>query len=121
VANFTWIEGWYNARRGRGGIGQKSPVNFEKELQDKANANVLVTAEMTSAGELKVSSNPVREIRVGPRAFAGDKDAIPTDLAALAAGSGAAHVRRNMAAPTAASASARTTTRPSEDESSRSR
>jgi putative transposase len=28
---FTWIEGWYNPRRRHGGIGQKSPVNFERE------------------------------------------------------------------------------------------
>ena len=29
---FIWIEGWYNPRRRHSGIGQKSPMNFEKEL-----------------------------------------------------------------------------------------
>ena len=39
-AILTWIEGWYNPRRRQKGLGQKSPINFEKELQDKANATL---------------------------------------------------------------------------------
>jgi putative transposase len=54
MAIFTWIEGWYNPRRRHSGIEQKSPINFEKELQDKANATVPILAELTSAGELKI-------------------------------------------------------------------
>ena len=54
MAIFTWIEGWYNPRRRHRGIGQKSPINFEKELQDKANATMPTAAELTSAGELKI-------------------------------------------------------------------
>ena len=54
MAIFTWIEAWYNPRRRHKGLGQKSPVNFEKELQDKANTAIHVVAEMNSTGELKI-------------------------------------------------------------------
>ena len=54
MAIFTWIEGWYNPRRRHRGIGQKSPINFGKELQDKANATMPSAAKLTSAGEVKI-------------------------------------------------------------------
>ena len=53
MAIFTWIEGWYNPRRRHKGLGQKSPINFEKELQDKANITTPVIATTSSADELK--------------------------------------------------------------------
>ena len=54
MAVFTWIEGWYNPRRRHKGLGQKSPINFEKELQNKATDTTPVIAELTSASELKI-------------------------------------------------------------------
>ena len=54
MAIFTWIEGWYNPRRRHSGIGQKSPINLEKELQDQAKATEPTIAELTSAGQLKI-------------------------------------------------------------------
>jgi putative transposase len=54
MAVFTWIEGWYNPRRRHSGIGQKSPVNCEKELQDAANVTMSICAELISAGDLKI-------------------------------------------------------------------
>ena len=54
MAIFTWIEGYYNPRRTHSGIGQKSPINFEKKLKDTAEANIPATAELTSASELKI-------------------------------------------------------------------
>ena len=48
MAIFTWIEGWYDPRRRHSSIGQKSPINFEKELQDKAEADTPPTTPPTT-------------------------------------------------------------------------
>lgn len=40
LAVFAWIEAWYNPRRRHKGIGQQSPINFERSLeQQKKTAN----------------------------------------------------------------------------------
>ena len=51
MAIFTRIEGWYNPRRRHSGIDQKSSINFEKEVNDKANAAMPATTELTSAAK----------------------------------------------------------------------
>ena len=53
MAIFTWIEGWYNPRRRHSGLGQKSPINFEKELHNKVDAIATATDELKSASRLK--------------------------------------------------------------------
>ena len=35
LAIFTWIETWYNPRRRHSGLDQMSPINFEKQHQEK--------------------------------------------------------------------------------------
>jgi putative transposase len=47
MAVFTWIEGWYNPRRCYSGIGYKSPINFEMELQDQAAQPAMPTGQPT--------------------------------------------------------------------------
>ena len=45
LAIFTWIEAWYNPRRRHSGLGQKSPNNFEKELQERKTSITEITAQ----------------------------------------------------------------------------
>ncbi len=52
-AVFTWIEGWYNPRRRDKGLGQKSPINFEKKLHVQGKAAIPTVAELLSDGNLK--------------------------------------------------------------------
>lgn len=53
MAVFTWIEGWYNPRRRDKGLGQKSPINFEKKLHVQGKAAIPTVAELLSDGNLK--------------------------------------------------------------------
>ena len=52
MAVFTWIEDWYNPRRRHKGLGQKSPINFEKGPHGKATAVMPTVARLPSTGEL---------------------------------------------------------------------
>ena len=54
MAIFTWIEAWYNPRRRHKGLGQKSPVNFEKELQANTNTTNPDIAESMSDGRIEI-------------------------------------------------------------------
>jgi hypothetical protein len=45
MAIFTWIEAWYNPHRRHKGLGQKSPNNFEKALQDKDKTTSITAQE----------------------------------------------------------------------------
>ena len=67
MAVLTWIEGWYNPRRRQKSLGQKSAINLEQGLHDKATAVMPTVARLPSTGELSTSSVRVREIRVSPR------------------------------------------------------
>lgn len=37
MAVFSWLEGWYNPRRRHSALGQRSPVQFEKEENQEIN------------------------------------------------------------------------------------
>ena len=54
MAVFTWIEGWYNPRRRHKGIGQKSPIDFEKELHDITDSTRPVITAPMSGGQMKI-------------------------------------------------------------------
>lgn len=45
MAIFTWIEAWYNPRRRHSGLGQQSPVNFEKAVALRHHANDAVAVD----------------------------------------------------------------------------
>ena len=47
LAIFTWIESWYNPHRRHRGIGQRSPINFERSLQPQLPTPEHLPTEMT--------------------------------------------------------------------------
>jgi putative transposase len=69
MAIFTWIEGWYNPRRRHSGIGQKSPINFDKELQKQGPSTTNACQQITEEDGLpKGCFAPVDKPPSGPGA-----------------------------------------------------
>jgi len=66
---FTWIEGWYNPRRRHSGIGQKSPIDFEKEHQAKAAARQRGVVDGLPNGCFAPVDKPPRAPMKGPSPY----------------------------------------------------
>jgi hypothetical protein len=49
LAVFRWIEGWYNSRRIRDGLGWRSPAEYEAAYAARKNLSILATAKSAPA------------------------------------------------------------------------